>query len=174
MEEVINYLTNPHLFPQILFIVLQIVRFLFIVISIIFALALIFLLTRNRYVENRVVNDWKEFLKERPYQKVKMIKDWERIIKQVKEGDESDKKLAIIEADDIVNDMLEKMGYKDEKLEDKLSKVDKDIIPNVEDLKKAHKKRRDIVYDPGYTLSDEETDEVIAIYEKTFKDLQFL
>ncbi len=167
-------MTNPHLFPQPLFWTYQILRFLFIIVSVFLAGMLIFLLARNQYVKNRYLKDWSEFVESKPYGKAKIVKEWDRIIKQMREGGDSEKKLAIIEADDMVNEMLEKMGYKDEKLEAKLESVNKNIIPNVEDLKKIHKRKRDIVYDPGYIISEEEAEEIMSVYEKTFKDIQFL
>ena len=173
MEEIINFISNPQLFPRPVFIIFQIIRIVFSAVSIFLIIMLIFLLTRNRYIENRFLQDATEFKAQKPYQKVKIVKDWEKIMKQVKNGDESEKKLAVIEADDMVYDMVRKLGYKGEKLEEMLEKENSDIIPNIEDLKRAHKRRRDIVYDPGYTLTKEEAEEVMAIYEKTFKDLQF-
>ncbi len=172
IKEVVKYIIYPQFFPPIVLIIIQIIRSLFILFSV-FAIALIvFLILNNAFLEMRFIDNWVEFIKAKPHRKVKMVKDWEKIVKQAKEGDESERKLAIIEADDTVEGILEKLGYKGSSIEDRLSKLNEDIIPNINDLKRAHKTRRDIVYDPNYTLSEDESKEMIDIYEKTFRDMQ--
>ncbi len=174
IKEVINYIANPTLLPSIIFTVIQIMKWAFIVFSSFLLIMLIFLLSRNTYLDKRYINDWSEFIKAKPYRKVKIVRDWEKIVKRAKEGDESDRKLAIIEADDTVNDILGKLGYGGSNLEHKLLNLNKDVIPNIEELKRAHKIRRDLVYDPNYTLTENESRELIEIYQKTFKDMQFI
>ncbi len=171
-KEIIKYIIYPELFPPAVLMVIQIVRALFITFSVLAIALIAFLLLNNAFLEMRFINNWVEFIKAKPHRKVKMVRDWEKIVKRAKEGDESERKLAVIEADDVVDGVLDKLGYKGKDLGDRLSKLNEDIIPNISDLQRAHKTRRDIIYDPNYNLSADDSKELIDIYEKTFKDLQ--
>jgi len=174
LAKIVAYLTNPELYPPLVFLLFQILRFFFIVFSVFLAGMIVFLLTQNRYLEFRYFNDWAEFKKKKPYTKENIVKEWNKIVKQAREGDDSDRKLSIIEADEKVNEILGKLGYEGKNIEEKLSDLNEDIVPNMEELRKVHKRKRDIVYDPGYILSKEEANEMISVYEKTFKHMQFL
>ncbi len=174
IQEIINYLTNPELISPSFFSAWQVLRLIFIYISIILGALIIFLLSVNGYIDARYKANLEEFTKVKPYRNFKVNINWVEITKAVKEGKEADRRLAVIEADDAVNSALGQLGYQGNNLLEKLERINKDIIPNIEDLKRAHKIKRDVVYDPSRGLSHEEAREMIAIYEKTFQDLQLL
>lgn len=172
IQEIINFITNPELVSPTFFSVWQAFRLVFIFVSILLAGMIVFLLFVNGYLQARFKENFDEFVKAKPFRNVKVKVDWNEVIKNIKEGKESDRKLAIIEADDAINDALDQLGYQGSDMREKLDKLSGNIIPNIEDLKKAHKVRRDIVYDPSRGLSKEEAQELIYIYEKTLRTLQ--
>ncbi|PIR71619.1 MAG: hypothetical protein COU43_01525, partial [Candidatus Nealsonbacteria bacterium CG10_big_fil_rev_8_21_14_0_10_37_25] len=87
---------------------------------------------------------------------------------------ESEWKLAVIEADKIMDDILNRMGFGGKSLGERLGKLTAVSLPNIEEVKEAHKIRNNIIHDPTYRLSLEEAKRVIAIYEKALTDLQAL
>jgi len=92
----------------------------------------------------------------------------------LKKGDESEYKLAIIEADTVLDDVLEKVGYSGETLEDKIDKVSLVVISNKEEILEAHKVRNTIVYNPNYKVELEEAKKLLEIYKKALIDLGML
>jgi Ser/Thr protein kinase RdoA (MazF antagonist) len=48
------------------------------------------------------------------------------------------------------------------------------VISNLKELKEIRKVRDDIVEDPSYRLTEEETRRVLKVYEKALRDLQAL
>ena len=89
-------------------------------------------------------------------------------------GWEAEAKLAIIEADKILDNVLERMGYRGENLIERLKQVDEKILPNFEEIQLAHKIRDDIVHDPDYKLAIDHAKIVMEAYEEALRKLEAL
>lgn len=118
--------------------------------------------------------DLKEFFSFKPYYTKKFLSQWKKIEKRILSGIEADFKLAILEADELVNNCLTTLGYSGKNLEEKFEKLNEETISNLKDLKFAHQIRNDIIEDPSYKISLEETKKILTIYEKALKDLQVI
>lgn len=174
MDEFFRYLADPHLFDPTIVRIIDYVRYLFLGIGGAMFVAIIYFIIDTSALEEKYFKDVTEFTKTSPYKSVKVPGAWKKAKKQSESEDESERKLAVIEVDDMTTQVLNQMGYEGDSLEEALSGVSGEIIPNKEDLLNAHKKRRDLVYDPNYDLSMDEAKRVMDIYEQTFKDLQIL
>ena len=153
-------------------LIIFILKFLISIISLLFFCIIIYLLSKTEWLKRRFLLDLTEFFTFKPYGVVKFSKKWEKIIKRFERGSESEIKLAILEADDLLNEILEKMGYPGETLGEKLKRVKKTILPNSEEILEAHKIKSDIVHDPSYFLSFEQAKKVLEIYERTLSELE--
>ncbi len=173
-QEVFKYIANPELASPTFFIIWQVLRIVFLIISAFFIGLLIYLFKVNDYLDMRYLENYSEFRKTKPYLKVDLSKEWKDVVKHAKGEKEAERKMAVIEADDMVDSVLLKIGYSGETLLDKLAKLNKEIIPNIEEVKEAHRKRRDIAYDPNKSISREEAEEIVSVYEEVFKDLRIL
>jgi len=152
---------------------------IFLSLKIIFIVASLFLLfiffrslRKSTWLRYRLWEDMLEFLTYRPYGIKKIAKIWSKIKGRLEAGSESEYKLAVIEADSMLNGILARMGYKGEGLGDRLKQLTTDILPNVEETREAHKIRNNIVYDPDYKLTLDQAQKVLKIYEQALQDLQ--
>ena len=57
---------------------------------------------------------------------------------------------------------------------ERLKNVTEAIIPNIQEVTKAHAVRNNIVHDPDYHLTLEETRKILTIYEDTFRALDLI
>lgn len=174
MEEIFRYLLDPHLFPPEFVLVLDYVRYFVIAISVGMIASIIYFIIDTRILEEKYLKDILEFTKVAPYKEINLPKDWSSLREQSQSEDSSERKLAIIEADGMLADVLREMGYDGDSLEDVLEEVSKEIVPNKEDLIEAHRTRRDLVYDPNLNLPQEDARGMMDTYEETLKDLQLL
>jgi len=87
---------------------------------------------------------------------------------------ESEAKLALIEADALLDETLKRLGYPGESLGERLEKLTVDILPNLEEIQKIHKIRNNIIHDPTYKLNLEEAKKALVIYEKALINLDVL
>jgi len=113
-----------------------------------------------------------EFFSFRPYGIRKVEKDWAKITARLETDLESEWKLAIIEADSILNDILMKMGFAGETLGERLDRLTVVTLPNLQQIREAHKIRNNIVHDPDYRVSLDEAKMAVGIYEQALRDLQ--
>lgn len=146
------------------------------IVVIVFALALFlsicFFLKRSSWAKFRFLMDFTEFLTYQPYGVKRLDKIWAKIAKRLETGSESEYKLAIIEADALLNEVLERTGLKGETLGERLKQLTVKILPNIEDAWEAHKMRNNIVHDPDYRFNLDQARKTLAIYEKSLQDLQ--
>jgi len=151
---------------------LSTVRIIFIVLSALLVGVIIFTLFRCSWLKFIFLQDAAEILTYKPFGVRKIEKDWRKITSRLDTGMESEYKLAIIEADDMMSETLKRMGYGGESLGERLEKLTKATLSNIEEIKEAHQVRNNIVHDPNYRLSLEETRKALAIFEKAFRDLE--
>ena len=174
LQVLLEYIVNPGLLPSPYYDIWWWGRAVFLFVTLLLVGGIIFLFSVNDYLKYRFKENYSEYMKGKPHQPVKIEKDWKEIAKQAKDENEAERKMAVIEADDVINEVLGKLGYEGEDLLEKLDGLNKEIIPNIEEVREAHRKRRDIVYDPNTALSKEEAVEIISVYEEIFEDLQVL
>jgi len=174
MEDLLQYLIEPESLDPGIFRMINFVRYIFITLGVAMFITIIYFIVRTGMLEEKYFKDISEFTKTSAYQDIKISKNWAKIKEKVGREDESDRKLAVIEADNVLTSVLNDMGYEGETLEESLTEIGKEILPNKKELLSVHKKRRDLVYDPNYELSEEEAGEMIETYEQTLKDLQLI
>ena len=156
---------------NLIIFILKIIIFL---LTFIFLSGIIYFLLTSGWVERIFLIDLIEFLKFKPYEVSRVSKKWKKILKRFERGTETEWKLAIIDADDLLNEILKRMGYEGETLGEKLKKVKKTILPNLDEVFQAHKIKSDIIHDPGYSLSFEQAKKVLEIYQRALSNIEAL
>ncbi len=154
-----------------LVLILEYIRIAVIVVFLIIILSIIVFLTRTNWLKYAFLERFIEFFGRRPYHQQKFLKKWENIMKRLGRESEEEYKLAIIEADEILEKILDQMKFEGETTRERLTKVPKLILDNLEEVKKAHETRDNIVHDPDYRIEKEEAERVLKVYEKALKQL---
>ena len=104
----------------------------------------------------------------------KIFSDLRQIQMRLQLSEQNQWKLAILEADHILNEILKMSGYLGAKLEDKLDLISEAQLSNVEEISNVHKIRDKISADPSFAVSQEEAREIIDVYKKSFIELNLL
>ena len=100
---------------------------------------------------------------------------WNRILEEAGSDSEQSWRLAILEADIMLNELLDVMGYKGETMADKMRGVDRMNFNSIDLAWEAHKIRNKIAHaGSAHELSSRETRRVIALYEKVLKESRFI
>jgi len=167
MPEIISWLISPSFSGWLL-----ILKILFIVVALILLGFIIFALAKTSWLKRLWIWDLVEFFSFRPYGVRKVVKAWDKITARLETGLESEYKLAVIEADSILNDILKRMGFDGETLGERLERLTATTLPNLKQIWEAHKIRNNIVHDPNYRLALDEARRVLDIYEQALRDLQ--
>lgn len=100
---------------------------------------------------------------------------WERVISHINSTNIADWKLAILEADIMLDDLLTAAGYRGESLGEMLKSVEKSDFTTIEAAWEAHKIRNQIAHQGGdFNLNEREAKRVIALYESVFKEFKII
>jgi hypothetical protein len=107
--------------------------------------------------------------------KSKMQKRWSKVKKRLNSGNPSQYKVAIIEADAIVEEIIGGIGFKGANMGEKLEQVEfKHMDEHAETLKEAHLIRNKIVHEQNFVVDQRMAVAMITIYENFLKYLEFL
>lgn len=169
LSKIFTFINSPEL-QETLFSV----KIVFLAVSAIFVVFMIIILLRTHYLQWLFVQDWVEFLTHRPFGAKRITRGWDNILKRLDTGVESEYKLAVIEADDLMDTSLRRLGYTGATLDERLQKLTSATLPNLSQVLEAHKIRNNVVHNPDYRLSLDEAKKTLGIYEEAFKDLQIL
>ena len=168
-NNIIYYLTSPEIqakiFPA---------KIAFLSISLVLIVGIIILFAKTHWLQWLFFQDMTEFLTRRVWGAKRVTARWKKISKRLEGATESEYKLAVIEADDMLDASLKRMGYAGQTLAERLQRLTSATLPNIEEVYEAHKTRNSIVHNPDFRLSSDDAKKTIEIYEQAFRDLQIL
>lgn len=99
---------------------------------------------------------------------------WENIQSLIRSYNSNDWKQAIIEADVILDEMLDKMNYKGQTIGEKLKTVEASDFMTLNQAWEAHKFRNRIAHGNKYVLTKDEAQRVIDLYEEVFNEFFYI
>jgi hypothetical protein len=100
---------------------------------------------------------------------------WKEIQNLINSHNLNDWRQAIIEADIILDEMLDKMGYRGESVGDKLKQIESSDFLTLNQAWEAHKVRNQIAHKGNrYVLSKDEAERVIGLYEQIFREFFYI
>jgi hypothetical protein len=102
-------------------------------------------------------------------------KKWEKVLDHINSSNPSDWKLAILEADIMLDEMLDKMSYHGETMGEKLKSVEPSDFNTIDKAWEAHKIRNSIAHEGSdFLMNEREAKRVIALYKDVFDEFRYL
>jgi hypothetical protein len=100
---------------------------------------------------------------------------WRKIVELGSSTNENDWRQAIIQADVILDEILDKMGYHGEGVGEKLKAVEKADFQTLDQAWEAHKVRNAIAHEgPDFMLSQHEVRRVINLFQQVFEEFFYI
>ncbi len=100
---------------------------------------------------------------------------WEKVIIHINSQSPNDWKLAILECDIMLGEILEKMGYMQTSIGEKLKSVEPSDFDNIENAWEAHKIRNSIAHEGSeFMINEREAKRVIGLYETVFREFEYI
>jgi len=97
---------------------------------------------------------------------------WKSVTQFTESQNPSDWKIAVIEADKMLDDALVASGFSGESLGERLKNLDSKSSPWVEDAWDAHKIRNRIAHETDFVLDSRDTRKAITKYERALRELR--
>lgn len=103
------------------------------------------------------------------FKKSKYVPRWDSVQERIDEKSIASGKLAVIEADNLLNEALGKMGYAGKNTDEKISKVKPGQLVGIDDVRNIHHLHRMILEDPTHETSLEEIRNAVDAYERVLR-----
>ena len=143
------------------------------------ALVLIFgALTALLIIKLQIIDNWFKtagnFLLTHAFPKRHLNKSWQKILTRLEKSDEANLRLALIESDNLFDDLLKQMRLPGESMADRLRYIDSSQVSNIDEIWRAHKLRNVLVHNHEYPIARNEMEFGVKAYEKALKELEFI
>lgn len=100
---------------------------------------------------------------------------WEKVLERVNSMHPAEWKLAILEADTMLDDMVRRMGYRGENLGERLKVVEPSDFQSIQSAWEAHKMRNRIAHEGSeFELSQREARRIVGLYEQVFREFFYI
>lgn len=105
----------------------------------------------------------------------KETKEWDAVLKHIESDNPGDWRVAIIEADKMLDSLTKELDLVGEDLGERLKNASVHHFKNINNAWEAHKVRNRIAHEGlSYDLSYREAKKTIELYESVFKDANFI
>ncbi|MFH1608894.1 MAG: hypothetical protein ABH951_02690 [Patescibacteria group bacterium] len=96
---------------------------------------------------------------------------WQKVLTNVFSQNEGDWKIAVIEADIMLDELMDQLGFKGENLGEKLKSADQESFKHLTSAWEIHTVRNKIAHEGSdFQLSQHEAKRIIVKYEQIFRD----
>jgi len=110
-----------------------------------------------------------------PGQDNSLVNQWQEVQRHINSTNPSDWRLAILEADIMLEEILEKQGYQGDSIGDKLKSVDKSGMVSLDAAWEAHKVRNQIAHEgTSFQLNEREAKRVVGLFQQVFEEFYHL
>ena len=102
-------------------------------------------------------------------------KRWQKVVKLINSQNATDWKLSILEADILLGEMLDAMGYKGDSIGEQLKRIEKSDFTSIESAWEAHKIRNSIAHEgEEFLITHREAQRVIRLFEEVFLEFRYI
>ena len=102
------------------------------------------------------------------------LRAWHKIVKRLRLTDPAEWKLAVLEADKILDEAVKDSGYRGDTVDARLKQVDASVLPSVAKVLAAHEVSNKIYSDLEFQINRETIIETLKVYKQAFRELSLL
>lgn len=107
--------------------------------------------------------------------RLESVEEWQDIMNHIDSDNESQWKLALIDADKILENLLREHGYDGDGVGGRLKSAEmQGGVRSLQDAWEAHKIRNKIAHESGFVLTKRDARKAVELYKRVFEDLGFL
>lgn len=145
------------------------------VLGLIFLGGIFWTVLRLRAIHHHEHEKYKPIVNEETVAKERTIQ-WQMVLDHINGDNPAEWKLAILEADNILDEVLEDQGYVGDTVADKLKTMSRTRISSYDDVWEAHKLRNDIAHGGAIDmdLTKKMARDAVTKFENAFRELGYL
>ncbi|MBI2024783.1 MAG: hypothetical protein HYT03_01670 [Candidatus Harrisonbacteria bacterium] len=101
----------------------------------------------------------------------RQLRAWKQIKKRVQSHDIQNWKLAILEADKLMDDTIKTSGFRADTTDERFKQITTSFLSDAEVIQNVHKIRNRIAQEPDFVITHDQALEILRTYKKAFQDL---
>jgi len=142
--------------------------------ALLFFAGIVFTVFRMREINKREHEYYKPIDLEEAEARARSV-EWEVIMDHLNADNPAEWRIAILEADNILDRLLAEEGFAGENLGERLKGLTTKNLVTLNEAWEAHKVRNNIAHDGStFTLENRQAKQVVGMYEKVFRELGYL
>lgn len=106
--------------------------------------------------------------------KWRQLRAWKHIIMRVRTKDPTQLKLAIMEADLVMDEVLKESGYRQDTADERFKELNSALLSNADQIQEAHKVRNRCAQEPDFVIGYEDALTTLKIYKRAFQEYGLL
>lgn len=134
---------------------------------------IIYTVSRSGWVNKRV-EDWMDYLGVGSVGKRRQLKAWVQIVKRMKTNNLGNWKVAILEADKILDDILKGGGYRADTTDGRYKQLTPDSLSSAAEVQEAHRFRNRVAQEPDFAFTKDEAVTILKAYKKALREFGVL
>jgi len=147
------------------------VKLISVIFTLFFLSGVIYFMLNSSWLQYKFLEDATEFFSWQAYGLKQIAKRWNKIKNRVESGSESECKLAVIEADDFLTEILEERGYEGKNFQETVTSASRLISSTLDQILAVHEVRNSIVYNPDYKLDVEQARKILDVYQAAINSI---
>lgn len=104
----------------------------------------------------------------------KMKLRWDNIRKRLEGENPAEYKVAIIEADTLIDDLIKRMGYKGDNMAERIANIPEGHLDQLGEIKEAHEIRNRVIHEDDFVVEKDFAQDVLRKYEHLLRHFQVL
>ncbi len=120
--------------------------------------------------DEKKIDDLFLWVKDKP----KTNPKWDKIESMSRSSSQSDWKMAILEADSILDDLTKSLGYQGDNMGERMLNMNNKVFPYLNEAWRVHKLRNILAHETTYDLQRGEMEDAIDTYSLIFKSMNFI
>ncbi|HDO23617.1 MAG TPA: hypothetical protein ENG99_00115 [bacterium] len=149
-------------------------RLISMIISLLLAGGIIFVVYKIIYLQRKKIPSYLDFFSGEELPETRSAR-WDEIKRHLDSDNPIEWKMAVIEADSLLDDIMKRIGYSGEGLAERLKSIEPSDFDNLQNVWEAHKIRNRLVHEPAkFEFSKNDADETIEKYEEALKELKYI
>ncbi len=130
----------------------------------------IYCISASNYMKSKVVEKYMDMFGVGDVGKYRQLKAWKNVVKRMKTNVSSNWKIAILEADHIMDEVIKGSGYRGATTDERFAQAEPNVFSNLDQLRAAHALRNRVMREPDYNLTKEEALQMLRVYQQAFKE----
>lgn len=127
-------------------------------------------ISASNWVKSKIIEKGMDYFSVGDVGKYRLLKVWKHVIARMKTNNPSNWKLAIMEADELMDEVIKSSGYRAATIDERFKQAESGVFPTIDQLRDAHQVRVKLNRDPEFNVTKEEAMRVLRIYQQAFKE----